>query len=365
MKEKILVYPFDRHFLPIMRYHFLPNEWVITHLVSPGGWGIDGNDAGSIDFGSPLHIEIEADFLACLSDCDGVFFTQSEKKIDFEKFLLPKILRSIEAGKNIYTNIELFKESYAQIKDLCSKNNVSFDYYSNNLDEYSINLNNSIALELSAPVISVMGLIEGLNKFETQVSLHKFLLEKGYNSLLLTSRSYGSLGKCYSVPSFMFSKKMSEPDKIIALKHFVKDLEIKTNPDVIILGVPGGLLPFDNINHNNFGITAFEITRAIKPDATLLCAYTENFSSEYWDYIRSICKFRFSSDLTACIRTNALLIFSGLGSPDESKFMIYDPKEKQYPLEETEFPIFEADHSLSAYDCVLNSLAENAESESF
>ncbi len=364
MNEKILIYPYDRHFLPIIKYQAHPTNWQICKLVSPLGWGLNGKDAGSVDFDEPLGIIIESDFTKCLTECSAVFFTQSEMQLDFEKFIKPKILKAVKSNKNIYTNITLSDEQYNEFSNICRESNVQFKYYCNSFEKKCIN-DYDPDYRIETPIVTIMGMLEGINKFEVQLLLHKFFTEQGYNSVLVSSRNYSMQNSCFPIPAFMFDNTCSEIEKILSFKKFIIDIEKKYRPDVIIIGIPGGIIPFDDVDHNGFGVTAFEITRAIKPDATVLCTYTENFSSTHWEHIKNICRFRFSSEITVAVRYNMLLVFSGLGSSDESKFLLFDPKEKDFPITSAIPEMINRSESQQMCEIILNTLAENATSESF
>lgn len=364
MTENILVYPFDRHFLPLLRCKFYPVDWNISALISPHGWGLTGIDAGTIDFGQQLGITIESDFITSLNSCDSVLFTQSENYISFNSVILPNILAAIQAHKNIYTTLELSHSQFSLISELCLENKLLFKYFSNNIDETQ-SVESKFLSKINTPIVAIESLVSGLNKFEVQVLFHKFLIDKGYKSLLISSRSYASIGGCLAIPNFMFTNKLLEYQKIIYFNNFIANLETSFEPDAIILGIPGGILPFDRNNHNYFGITPFELTRAIEPDATILCMYTENFTPDYIKTITNICKYRFSSDITSGIMYNQLLIFSSLSSNEDSKQLLYNPKTSTYNCNSFDFPIYPHDECCKAFENVLDTLSDNTETEVF
>lgn len=73
-KEKVLVYPYDYEFTPVLRHIGLLHGLNVTILVSPGGWGLSGKDAAYSDGGIPLGITVRSDFDESLDECDTVWF---------------------------------------------------------------------------------------------------------------------------------------------------------------------------------------------------------------------------------------------------------------------------------------------------
>lgn len=51
--------------------------------------------------------------------------------------------------------------------------------------------------------------------------------------------------------------------KIILYNHFIKKIEQEEKPEVIILGVPEGIMPISKFQAGYFGICAFEILNAV------------------------------------------------------------------------------------------------------
>jgi hypothetical protein len=81
----------------------------------------------------------------------------------------------------------------------------------------------------------------------------------------------------------MFNGGFSENQKVVAMNKFVRDLEVKHCPDVIIIGIPGLAMPYSYKYSSDFGIIAYEISEAVKSDFTILSSpcilYDSNFFS--------------------------------------------------------------------------------------
>ena len=96
--------------------------------------------------------------------------------------------------------------------------------------------------------------------------------ELGYNVEVISTRLDSEVLGINPIPQFMFETGMSESEKIIKYNHYVKQIELVKDPDLIIIGVPGGIMPFDKVNYNNFGAIAFLISMAVSVDYAILCS---------------------------------------------------------------------------------------------
>jgi peptide maturation system protein (TIGR04066 family) len=330
MSQKTLVYPFDRHFLPIIRNSAYPTELLFSHFVSPNGWGYEGMDAGSLDESEPLGVLIESDFERTLTDSDIVLFTQSDHDINKELLILPKIVRAIETGKRVLCTVLLTQEEVQQYSEQCLKYGNSFEYLNNNLDYKEKPSLNDSELELKAqglytPVIMIFGLIENIGKFDTQLALTSHLKQLGYDVALVASRSYGKLFGAYSVPPFFFDRLFTEFEKIVMFNNYIRDIENNHKPDIFVIGVPGGLVPINKNVTNRYGVTAYEMTREVIPDASILCTHFERYTPEYIENLKLLSKYRFSTEFDGYIVDNVSLDVSSRDTPGHASYTVLPP----------------------------------------
>lgn len=324
---RTLVYPFDRQFLPVLRHQFYPDELEFTDLIAPSGWGYTNREAGAIDFGPSVGLLVKNNFHEALENVEAVFFTKSDHRLDKTQFILPKIKDSALARKDIYCTCDLSPQELSEFQKICAANGRNFHYINNNFDEYDFEFDEDIIQDavfmrdITVPVVMVFGILESIGKFDTQIALTKYMRRAGHKTVLVASRSYGKLGGEYSVPHQMFGKRYTELQKMVYINHYIKNIELQTSPDVIIIGVPGGLMPVNKKLVNRFGITAYEMTKAVPPDAAIVCTYYDEYTNEYFEQLNNLCKYRFSSDVTGFVLDNTLLEFHAQATPDDVSFM--------------------------------------------
>ena len=292
--EKIVVYPYDVQFSPILRHRSLLKGMEIVSLVSPKGWGMNGQDASRADGGINTGITINTDFRKALSSCDTVLFTDSQRKLDINDIIYPKIKEAIGAGKNIICTLPLQEKLLKEIAEECSTKGLCFKYCNNFTTRYKLPIEANIyeqIYEMTTPVIFVLGMSERTSKFNIQLSLRENLLRMGYKISQVGSRNDCELLGFHSMPSFMFSDMISAKNKILLFNNFIKNIEIKEEPDVIIIGVPGGIMSISNIFTQNFGTMAYEISHAVTPDAAIVSLHYEAHKDKGLNIISNISKY--------------------------------------------------------------------------
>ncbi len=279
-KEKLLIYPFDIQSSPIVRHVNLMDNYEIAGIVSPNGWGFSSKDAGSVDGGEDIGINVNSSFNELIDSVDSVLFMESYNKLDIKKLVYSKIQVAADKGKNIICTLNLEDEFFKEINEKCMSKGKYFKYFSpyKGLDKGSEPCNLDSLLEITVPVVFVLGVAERTHKFEIQLSLRENLIEAGYKVSQVGSRHYCEMLGIHSFPDFMYSTCLPETKKIILFNNYIKKIEIEEQPDIIVIGIPGGLMPFNKEFNNNFGIFAFEISQAICPDIAI-------FSTLYGDYL--------------------------------------------------------------------------------
>lgn len=328
MRQKTLVYPYDRQFLPVLQFADKVEKYEFYSLVSPSGWGLSGKDAGAAGLATPVGIIVTDDFEAALSECETVLVAQSDLPLSKEEHLLPCMRLAIEQGKHIVCTVELTDEEIQMFSELAEINSVRFEIANKRTDHVRLAkhaVENTIALhDVHAPVIMIFGLIELVSKFATQLAFEDYLVSQGYSVSLITSREYGELLGAHSAPGFMFSKEFTEEEKIILFNNYVKQIELRESPDVILIGVPGGMLPTTNRITNRFGITAFEITQGITPDASIVCTLCAEYTAEYFDNLTPLLNAKFSIETTGYVVDNIATTFSGQEQDEDLPMLLLD-----------------------------------------
>lgn len=292
--ERLLIYPYDMEFTPVLRHKSLLTEYDISCLVSPNGWGFTGKDAGIADRGPDIGITVSSDFEKALDLCDTVMIVESHLPFDFEKYIFKKIISAVKSKKNIICSLSLNKEAIEKISSMCNCEGVYFKYFDGNqsfLSEEIVIENESIE-EIDIPVILTVGIDEKTNKFEIQLALRDKIQKSGYKISQIGTRPYCEMLGFHPFPSFMYGNEISDVNKVLMFNRYIKNIEKTEEPDVIIIGVPGGVMPYNRMITNKFGLLAFEVSQAVIPDVVIASLLYEDCKPEGFDEYTNLFKYK-------------------------------------------------------------------------
>jgi peptide maturation system protein (TIGR04066 family) len=365
-KERVAVYPLTTDFERFLKYKNLIDESLqISDIVLPPGWN---KSELKEDNGMKLH----TDFDEALEESDTVLFAEmNANMVYYDKMndmLRNKMLISYGRDKNIIILnrlndmlndeiTELYKNKKQYYKNFCSGLNSP----EKNKDFYISEIIN----EIETPVIFVMGLWENTDKFLIQLALRDFFLKQGYKISQIGSKFYSEIFGFHSFPRFMFDK-IYESQKITFFNHYVKSLEKEENPDVIIIGIPGGIMPYNGNFTNKFGITAFEVSNAIKPSYTVFSLLFNDYKKEYFELMQANVRNKFGYDID-CFNLGSKLF--EVTDSQENKTEIYSNmdqikiKDIKFKLDQFDLPIYnilETADVEKMSEHIINSLAGNS-----
>ena len=324
MIKKTIVYPYSRSFAAYLRHINCNKLYNVTEAVIPGRWWKDNEDAGGIDGGEKIGIPIRYGFEDCLNQCDTVIWASYEYYDNkaFYDTVLSKIEKALELGKNIVCFEELTKKELQLFKEKAAANNCLFIYKEN--EKYP-GSDDGAQKPIDVPIITVTGLTEECSKFDTELNVYRALSAKGYRVLLISSKTNANLLNIYSFPSFMFSPKRSEMGKMRLLRSYIAHLQQKVSPDVIVLGVPGGLLPFYDQYDMHYGIIAYEVFSVLKTDYNVVNVWCDVLDSLIIDKIPDICRYRYGMNVNAIGVSNISLYLEGLQDEQSTlEYSVYD-----------------------------------------
>lgn len=277
--RKIAIYPYDVSNLHLLLHRAMIDisDDDIIECVSPRGWGYENEDAG-YKVGIDTGIFVKSDFDSLVNDIDVLIVAESILPLSGSD-IAEKIENALANGKRV---VVLRKMDIDLEKQLVEKSCMDCKlevYTGNQLKPYiDIEMTDASIEEIPAPVILVVGAGERCCKFDVQLTLREALLENGYALTQIGSKKYCESFGFHSFPSFMLDcSEYTEREKIIGFNKYVRMLYMQERPDVIVIGVPGGVFPFDEYFDNNFGITNFFVSNAIIPDYVIFNSlYADN-----------------------------------------------------------------------------------------
>lgn len=316
---RALVYPYDENFEPVIKYGNFVEEIEITEVLSPVGWGLQNKKIGeNISIKTNIN-EIDWKQIDTLLLIDTVRMNIQTDEI------LEVVKSSVKYVKNVVLNRDIDEKLYVYLVDICKNEKVRL------IDvrvqtQLQASDNNQLK-SINTPIIVVAGMGECCNKLEVQMFLKKYLNKLDYNVCVVSSRKNTEIVGVHSFPSFMYGNQMEESKKIIGFNHYIKKLEIEEKPDIILIGIPGSIMPITEKHSEYFGIFAFEVFNAIKSDMLLFCIHNNIYTNEYFEELKKLCKYRYQTEIDAIIVSNYSYDSLSLQTEGNLKYLSFEDEE--------------------------------------
>lgn len=347
--KKLLVYPGSPETEVFMQYKLLLREVDKVILAGPKGWHTPGHYSNH----KPLP-----SFEEVLPECTRVLFLETEPRL--QDFIYEQKLKLALHNKKdicIAGSPEFLKNIDIPSHMLCRVENEEFNcqFDKNNVEPI---------YEIPVPVIYVLGLGPNTGKFNVQLVLRNFFLRKGYSIAQVGSKVFSSFFGFSPFPSVFEDQKLSIHQRIVAFNRYVYKKYTREKPDVMIIGIPGGIFPINSVMFEDMGEKAFLACQAVRPDSAVLCSYAHPFNSEYIGEIRQICKYRLNFNLRYfAVSATSISI---LPDTQKSEYTFYSPEaieheflaNKQYDQVEL-YNVFKPDDMLGMCNSILSELKNN------
>jgi peptide maturation system protein (TIGR04066 family) len=269
--ERILVFPVDRDSLPLIKSADNYSHVFINHLVSPKSWGHEGD----VFFINGREILVSHDYEKTLDDCTTVWIVDSWNELEFSQFILPAIRTAAQKSKKVVCFRCLSADEKAVLSDM------DICYVSHSMPSVTLTPESRVQ-EVRTPVVFVLSSTENCNQLYIETALCAELRNREYNALLVSSQKEGVIFGEHSIPNFMFSRKYDENEKVLMMNLFIRQLEIKNQPEVFVIGIPGVAMPNDYRYSTDFGILAYELSEAIKPDFAVLSSPCMPYDTDFF-----------------------------------------------------------------------------------
>ncbi len=286
--RKIALYPYD-----VTNLHLLLHRAMldissddIIECISPRGWGYENEDAGN-KVGIDTGVLVKSDFNSLIKDIDELIIVDSILSLP-DTDIVEKIENVLAGGKRVVVFRKMDIDSENQLVEKSRINRNLEVYKGNKIDLYTdIEIVDTSIEEIPASIVLVLGAGERCCKFDVQLELREALLGNGYVLTQIGSKNYCESFGFHSFPDFMLDhSEYTEREKIVGFNKYIKMLYMQERPDVIIIGVPGGVFAFDEYFNNNFGITNFYVSNSIAPDYVIFNSLYVDALPEYLETMK-------------------------------------------------------------------------------
>lgn len=322
INQRVMIYPVDSDYLPFLK------QWecaLDVFCYAPQGWFYVNKLISA--FGNQTITVKDIKECTDYSSFDAVWIVNSNSELDFTEYILPVIEQA--AKQNKYIRITRTLSAEEQI--LCSKLTIKKNMLCLDQElikqtkDYSPNI-----LRIQTPVVFVLGMFEHTGKLDTLLYLHKGIQQTGYKvKSILTRRNESENSNCLSFPDFMYDRQYSDTEKILLFNHFVRKLELETKPDIILIGLPGEIMPLDEKHTGNFGVIPFLISNAVHCDYAVLKLFHNYYDSTFTEKINEIVKNKFEIEINSFAVDNNILDATSIST---ATLRFYESEERPVDL---------------------------------
>ena len=294
--RKLVVYPFDINLMPLGRYSDMLTDYdsVIPVIEDDNFVESTNRDISYLDGGSQCQVSASSNFEIAIKQAHSVFFANDV--CDKEK-LLRYLLMSESLGKKIYISSEV-----CSFIGISSEKHTVLSYSEFNTEVKC----DSKLLNFSVPIVFVMGQGQRCNKFDIQLGVRKKFVKLGYKVSQVGTKEYSSLFGFHALPRF---SNVPLWQKILLYNRYFRQVVAMEQPDVLIVGAPGGTMPIDERFHELFGESAISIATSLKPDLVIHSLYLSKPNKELLNEYKNHAKYALGVNIDFFHMSNSWLVF--------------------------------------------------------
>lgn len=301
IKKKVAVFPVDEATIPYIKHNMIDQYDVVACYTSNRGSYLE----------KEIILEHSSLSIKNINNCeynefDIMWLVNAEEAFIYEEDILPVIEQAASNKKDIFMSMLLDKDMVLICREICDKNKVSFTRI---VEEEQINLElTEKLLKVSTPIIFVLGIYEHTSKLDTLLYLHKAAKTAGYRPLsVLTKTNDFNLKDCRGFPKFMFDDGVNDKLKVLLFNHYIRKLELEKRPDLILVGIPGEIMPINKELFGNFSIMPFLVSNAISCDYAVLKLFNDYYTKEFAEKMRNYCSQKYSIELDSFAISETIL----------------------------------------------------------
>lgn len=299
----VLIYPYDSGIKDMIHHQKFISAFKNIYLCSPNGWGYTGNNVVLKDLnGQSKELVISDDFDACMDKSDVVIFADCDHSIDKTNMIYPRVELAAKNKKKI---IDMITEPSRRkkLKEKVIRLGGEIVFFGAEINEevtkgISEEAKEGGLKDFKVPVIVVGGILENCGKYTVQLGLKECLEDKGYNVLLVGSKQCSRFLGDVNFPIHIFQSELNDVDQIFAINRYLKKMEAR-RPDVMIIGIPGGMVGCNKKLYGDFGILAYKTLTAIRADYFVICLPYANYNDNYFKEMETYVLNRFSCNINA------------------------------------------------------------------
>ncbi len=289
-KKRIAVYPFSEECMVFSEHNdLISDEYIFAEAASPEIWEESGrsiktSEGEYVIKTSPSEFESKVDIL---------LVPEFEIAKSAERGIVSKIIEFVPEVDEVIYYGKFTENNKQKIKDKCEKCRCAFSDRRDISAGIDFVTSEQEIVVPDVPVVAVAGAWENTGKFDVLLSLKRKFMNEGYKTAVIGSRGYSDIFGCFNYPDEVFASDVSERIKPVIMNRYLNQIISDSEPDIVIVGVPGSLQPLTEKYTNGFGITPFIAFQSFVADFMVLCSFFGEDDIEFYDETSKMCKYRY------------------------------------------------------------------------
>lgn len=238
-----------------------------------------------------------------------------------------RIEEALEAGKNTFSMISFSDSIIDKFNCICLRTHTSFQILNiENIENAEIQSRE--LWEIETPIVTIAEISENCGLVDLQLAIRKYFQNRNYRISQIGSFEYCNLFGLHSFPKYMNRNSIvSVIDQTLLFNHFIKELEIRERPDLIIISLPDSLLPYNNKFHFGFGNTSFIACNAFTSDYTIISLPLQQYQSNFIDEAENLLECRFNLRPDTWIMSNVFANYSEVENEEYIRYYFFGSDE--------------------------------------
>ena len=329
--QKTAIYPFDKYcicYIPL-----LLEKYSELRFVLPYGHAHIGKDVCSLDKRENIGLFLESNINKILNEIDILIIPRNINiSVINEKLYLTIVnaaLRALQMEKIVLYGKVFNYEDELMLKQYSKYCNAEFIEYDGHKQESE--QKESVRLlypkQPEAAVVFVGDLLDHgrSNSAEVAIKITNNMRQKGYKVISFIEPGFGQFLDFQNINDLITYDTMNlGANTIASINEKINKIDLADKPDLIIIQLPGNMLPLDNEKIIDGGLSTFIISLAIKPDAFVCCGPFNVSDISYIEKLNDSINGRFGYQMT-CLHISNLKINLAMSYEDIPYEKLYLP----------------------------------------
>lgn len=315
MRHKtILIYPYNQSTAAWVRYLDKHQVYQEIRLFSTKVSGIVGKTADIVDLKSKLKIVVEDVEEWDWKAKEGLLFlADGEYSQEVYESVRKLGEEALNKSMDVTCEIPLDTRTKDEWEKLAQKN----ECYLNYIYREESKLHKNVMDEIPVPVIGVGEMINGLDGIELCFSFREILEEHGYHTLIVSNEKYSEYMGCVRYPEQLWNSGKSPLELAFWLNRFFCELVKAENCDVLIIHFPYGMLEYNEICSNGYGVCNYVLAKALRPDYFAFSVLCISANKEYYNHLSEMIEMRYGMKINILEMSNKRADDLGMGHISE------------------------------------------------